>query len=131
VRFLLPPRMCLRRVPSSRRTCTPTPQKHPGLFRQPLEYSTIVMATWSAAALAASNDFFIRSTVLYARGRKRLITSSEFAKNIKERDTIYWVQGLCLLTVKSLLLVSSPNSLTEKKPNSSFRTAVENLSRIC
>ncbi len=30
---------------------------------------------------------------------------SEFAKNIKERDTIYWVQGLCP-TVKSLLLLA-------------------------
>ena len=29
------------------------------------------------------------------------------------------------------LLVASPNLLTEKKPNSSFRTAAENLSRIC
>jgi hypothetical protein len=27
-------------------------------------------------------------------------------------------------------LVASPNLLTEKKPNSSFRTAAENLSRI-
>ena len=56
VRFLLPPRMCLRRAPTLRRTRAPTPRKHPGLFRQPLEYLTIVMATWSAAALTAQND---------------------------------------------------------------------------
>ena len=36
LQFLLPRRMCLRRAPSSRRTGTPTPHKHPGLFRQPL-----------------------------------------------------------------------------------------------
>ena len=120
---------------------------------------------------------------------------SEFAKNIKERETIYWVQGLCPNHAKSLalgerglagldrakcpsanfgdrvfkpvakslrakkvycvifrmnafgttriacaprmkrrngwlkLLVSSPISLTEKKPNTSSRTAAENLSR--
>jgi hypothetical protein len=29
---------------------------------------------------------------------------SEFAKNIKERDTIYWVQGLCPNSEKSLAL---------------------------
>ena len=29
---------------------------------------------------------------------------SEFAKNIKERDTIYWVQGLCPKREKSLAL---------------------------
>ena len=34
LRFLLPPRMCLRRAPSLRRTRAPTPRKHPGLFRQ-------------------------------------------------------------------------------------------------
>jgi hypothetical protein len=75
VRFLLPPRMCLRRAPSSMRTRASTPRKHPGLFRQHLEYSTIVMATRSAAALAASNEVFIRSTCLYARRRKSLVTS--------------------------------------------------------
>ena len=70
VRFLLPPRMHLRRAPDSRRTRAPTPRQHPGLFCQPLEYSTIVMATQSAAAVAASNDVFIRSIRLYAFGRK-------------------------------------------------------------
>ena len=116
---------------------------------------------------------------------------AEFVKNIKERDIIYWVQGLCVNREKSLalgerglegfdrakcpsatsmitfsiqlqqayvprryivifgmyafgmpriacpprlkrpkgwltLFVTSPNLLTENKPNSSFRTAVEN-----
>jgi hypothetical protein len=75
LRFLLPPIMCLRRAPSLRRTREPTPWKHPGLFRQPLEYSTIVMATRSVAALAASNDVFTRSKRLYACGRQSLVTS--------------------------------------------------------
>jgi hypothetical protein len=37
LQFLLPLRMCLQRAPSSRRTHTPTPRKHPGSFRQPSE----------------------------------------------------------------------------------------------
>ena len=104
LRFLLPLRMCLRRAPSLRRTRAPTPRKHPGLFRQPLEYSTTMMVTQSAAALAASNDVFTRSIRLYAHGRQSLVTSCLSLQKTPKKRTIYWVQGLCPNREKSLAL---------------------------
>ncbi len=65
-----------------------------------------LMATRSAAALAASNDVFIRSIRLYPRGRKSLVntwlklqkTSKKGISSIGFRD--------CVLTMKSLLLLA-------------------------
>ena len=103
--FLLPPRICLRRAPSLRRTRAPTPQKHHGLFRQPLEFSMIVMATLSAAALAALNNVFIRWTSLYACGHKSLVTSClSFQKTSKDGIPSIGFRD-CALNMKSLLLL--------------------------
>ena len=106
LQFLFPPRMCLQRAPSSRRTHTPTPWKHPGLFRQPLEYSTIVMATWSVAALAASNDVFTQSKRLYDCGRQSLVTSCLSLQKTSKNGMPSIGFRDCALTVKSLLLLA-------------------------
>ena len=182
--------MCLRRVPSLRRIRTPTPRKHPRLFCQPLDW-----VSSSVGSLERCLHMINTSLCSWLPESRNFL--SEFAKNIKERETIYWVQGLCPNRAKSLalgerglvgldrakcpsanfsdrilkpvakslrakkvycvifgmnafgtariacaprmkrrngwlkLLVSSPISLTEKKPNSSSRTVEENLSRQC
>ena len=104
--ILEPPRMCLRRAPSLRRNRAPTPRKHPGLFRQPLEYSTIVMATRSVAALAASNDVFTRSKHLYACGRQSLVTSCLSLQKTSKNGIPSIGFRDCALNVTSLLLLA-------------------------
>ena len=67
---------------------------------------TILMATWSAAALAALNDVFTRSKCLYPRGHKSFVTSClSLQKTSKNgRPSIGFRD--CALTVKSLLLLA-------------------------
>jgi hypothetical protein len=64
------------------------------------------MATRSAAALAASNDVFIRSIRLYPRGRKNLLTSCLSLQKTSKNGILSIGFRDCALTVKSLLLLA-------------------------
>jgi hypothetical protein len=75
------------------------------------ETTTTMTSGWSAAAIASSNDVFIRSIRLYPRGRQSLVTSCLMLQKTSNQRKPSIGFRHCALTMKSLLLLAREVSM--------------------